>query len=213
MAQTAAGNRLTAQHQAAIEKQRQEIERSFRRIWPGASWAEFAPKFDGWVKGEAFTLTQAMKTRAANLGGTYYSAFRVAEKIPGGARVRVVNKLDLEQFVIAMRATALVSLTSAQSKSRKALDETQAGLYLAEGDELALSATLGAVTRLALDGDRETVLESIRTDKVARGYQRITEGNACAFCDMLAGRGAVYGEESSTFQAHDHCACSSEPAF
>jgi hypothetical protein len=190
-----------------------EIERAFRRIWPNANWAEFAPRFDGWVKGEAFTLTQGMKTRAANLGGTYFSAFRVAERIPGGARVRVANKLDLEQFIIAMRATALVSLTRAQSLSRNAIDEEHAEHYLDEGNEHALNATLGAVTRLALDGDRQTVLESIRTDRVARGYQRVTDGNACDFCQMLAERGAVYGDESASFEAHDKCGCSAEPAF
>lgn len=44
-------------------------------------------------------------------------------------------------------------------------------------------------------------------------YRRITSGTACAFCRMLAGRGAVYSENTGRFQAHDHCACTAEPDF
>jgi hypothetical protein len=37
--------------------------------------------------------------------------------------------------------------------------------------------------------------------------------HACDFCEMLADRGAVYGEASADFEAHDHCSCSAEPVF
>jgi hypothetical protein len=41
----------------------------------------------------------------------------------------------------------------------------------------------------------------------------VTSGNACDFCSMLADRGAVYGEASAEFEAHDHCSCSAQPVY
>ena len=45
------------------------------------------------------------------------------------------------------------------------------------------------------------------------GYRRVTSGNACAFCSMLASRGAVYSQRGASFEAHDGCSCSPEPVW
>jgi hypothetical protein len=45
------------------------------------------------------------------------------------------------------------------------------------------------------------------------GWQRVASDNACAFCEMLAARGAVYSEESADFEAHDGCTCTVEPVW
>lgn len=75
----------------------------------------------------------------------------------------------------------------------------------------AVSAASGQ--RLALDAGREVLVETIRSDERARGWERVTSGNACAFCESLAGRGAAYSEQTSGFQAHDGCGCSAEPVY
>lgn len=78
----------------------------------------------------------------------------------------------------------------------------------------ALSMTLGTASRIALDGGRTTVLNTVQHDPVAVGWYRVTDGQPCAFCALLASRGIAYkSEKSADFQAHNHCGCSAAPAF
>jgi len=73
---------------------------------------------------------------------------------------------------------------------------------------------LGTATRLVLDGGRRTLVESIRADPRAEGWQRVTSGSPCAFCAMVASRGPAYASErAARFEAHDHCGCSAEPYY
>jgi len=78
---------------------------------------------------------------------------------------------------------------------------------------VALVRVSGAVARHVLDSARETLLASVRADRRARGWARVTSAEPCKFCAMLASRGAVYSATSGVFQAHDHCGCTLEPAF
>jgi hypothetical protein len=96
------------------------------------------------------------------------------------------------------------------------------GLYgarslLSQGRRDAAAQTLvkvsGAVGRHVLNAGRDTVLRSTRADPRARGWRRVTSGNPCPFCSMLAGRGAVYSKEGGDFGAHDHCSCSLAPSW
>lgn len=63
------------------------------------------------------------------------------------------------------------------------LDELMASI----GNQLAAEAG-----RLAEDGGREAVHEAVDNDPRAVGYYRQPQPGACAFCLMLASRGAVY---------------------
>jgi hypothetical protein len=71
----------------------------------------------------------------------------------------------------------------------------------------------GGLERRIADVSRETVMGSSVQDPQARGWQRVTSGDGCEFCEMLASSGAVYTEESADFASHDHCLCSAVPAF
>ena len=44
-------------------------------------------------------------------------------------------------------------------------------------------------------------------------WRRVADGQPCAFCAMLAGRGPVYSEESVQFHTHDYCGCTVEPVY
>jgi hypothetical protein len=84
----------------------------------------------------------------------------------------------------------------------------------------ALTTTLGTASRVALDGGRTTIIGTTLEDPVALGWYRVTDGNPCAFCALLAsrvalkGRGSLYhSEETAGFKAHDHCACVAAPLF
>lgn len=63
-------------------------------------------------------------------------------------------------------------------------------------------------SRHVRSADRELTTYTAR--KNGRKWARRTNGEACAFCAVLASRGAVYGVKY--FEAHNHCDCSAEIA-
>lgn len=73
---------------------------------------------------------------------------------------------------------------------------------------------LGGVTeKLVADQGRDAVITAVQQDPEAKGWARVAEPGACAFCAMLATRGAVYKKDTADFQSHDHCRCIPEPVF
>ena len=87
-------------------------------------------------------------------------------------------------------------------------------LWSSEPDPaLALTNLDGGVTRLALAPGRDTIVESTKADPANPRYARTPDAGACEFCLMLAGRGAVYAEDTAGFDAHDRCKCGAVPIF
>jgi hypothetical protein len=65
-----------------------------------------------------------------------------------------------------------------------------------------------------LDLGRDSIIDSVHKDTQAEAWARVTEPKPCAFCALLATRGAVYkSEKSAEFEAHDHCRCHAQPVF
>src|SRR5690625_2509458 len=78
----------------------------------------------------------------------------------------------------------------------------------------ARTLVLGGLQRRIKNVGRETVMGSSIQDPQADGWQRIAQSDACLFCQMLAGRGDVYGEETTAdFAAHDWCSCEATVAW
>jgi hypothetical protein len=92
----------------------------------------------------------------------------------------------------------------------------------------------GAASRHVLDGGNRSALKLIEDDDRLIGYIRVTDGDPCYFCAMLASRGPVYrtprragpnvrGERNAraglafegegAWKVHDNCACTVEPVF
>lgn len=73
----------------------------------------------------------------------------------------------------------------------------------------------GGAQKRVVNAARLTVMDNAARDPQAIGTQRYARSSGgCGFCQMLAGRGAVYrSEDSATFAAHDHCHCVAVPAF
>lgn len=59
---------------------------------------------------------------------------------------------------------------------------------------------------------RDTITTSSRRDPASPGWRRVASGG-CNFCQMLAGRGAVYRSDTARFASHKNCHCSAEPVF
>src|SRR5690625_606941 len=79
--------------------------------------------------------------------------------------------------------------------------------------DAARSLVAGGLQRRIADVGRRTVMGSAVADPGADGWQRVASGGGCSFCSMLAGRGAVYTEETVDFASHDHCRCTTAVAW
>jgi hypothetical protein len=73
----------------------------------------------------------------------------------------------------------------------------------------------GIVRRQTLMGGRTTIARTAGRDRRAIGWRRVTDGNPCAFCAMLASRGPAYRSDASAggLQYHGHCGCTAEVMY
>lgn len=202
MAATLAGSRLTERHRTAQLALRALALRQVMEIWPAFDVDDSARS---WPAVETALLAVIGERRAvsASLAAGYFEAFRAAERV-GDVASPVLAAFD-EGAVARAR-------TSLQVTGYVTIERLRA-LKHADPAQIALVRVSGAVTRHLLEGGRETLLMSVRSDRRARGWARVTSAEPCEFCSMLASRGAVYRAGSGRFQAHDHCGCSAEPVY
>lgn len=200
MARTGAGSTLTARHRQAQLTLSAQALRDFTRVWP--LWRGDERSFRDLVA-VTLPLAAAHHRTSSSLASAYYSAFRRIEGAGGSPQPRAADPLDRASLTSSLYVTGSVM-------TRKSI---AAGFSPQAARQNALVRVSGALTRHVLSGGRDAVLRSSAADREARGYQRVTGGSPCAFCAVLATRGAVYGESSADFQAHDHCSCSAEAVY
>ncbi|MGW2010853.1 VG15 protein [Streptomyces nigrescens] len=67
--------------------------------------------------------------------------------------------------------------------------------------------------KLVTDQGRGTVQGAVAKDHQATAWARSAALGACAFCRLLAARGAVFKQDTVEFRAHDGCHCMALPVF
>lgn len=70
--------------------------------------------------------------------------------------------------------------------------------------DVALTLLSGGLQRLILNQARDTTFDAVATDPVGARYARHASANACAFCALMATRGATYASESSALTTSGH---------
>lgn len=130
---------------------------------------------------------------AAAVAADWYDEVRAAERVPGKFR-------------------AFMQPSPYQDATEPAVRRMAAALFTDHPDTMLTGLTATA-SKYVLAAGRETVTRSADRDPRASGWQRVTSGNACGFCRMLAGRGAVYKETSVNFGAHKSCNCAAVPSW
>lgn len=201
MARTAEGAALTEQHRRAQLQLRAQALRAYAAIWP--LWTGDETSFQRLLDA-AVPLVRTFHTLSASLAGGYFENFRAAERVGGSAAPVLAGALAETQI----RGTLHVTGADMARRAILAGQSPQAAM------QTAFVRTSGTSSRLVLNGGRDTVLLSSAEDGRARGWRRVTSGKACAFCAMLASRGAAYLSESTAeFQAHDHCSCAAEALY
>lgn len=66
-----------------------------------------------------------------------------------------------------------------------------------KSDSTVFALLAGSVQRLIANAGRDTVRANVMRDRIRVGYARIPKAGCCAFCSMLASRGAVYNSAES----------------
>ncbi len=203
MARTDAGEALTEAHRAIQIRLVVGLVRDLAALWRPVDPADIRGTLEPFARaGVALTLNA--RRASASAARSYYVTFRQVEGVAGLMDVA----LALDPPADVMRGGLFGSAAQGIVNARRR------GASVAAAAENGFSKVSGAAVQLAANGGRETLLGAIAKDPEARGYQRVTDGDPCAFCRMVASRGILaYDETSAGFKSHGHCGCTAEPAF
>lgn len=197
MARTKAASTLTEQHRRGQLAIRALAIRQFFRLWP--LWKGDEASFQD-LLAATFPLVLSAHRLSSTFAASYFQTFRAAEEIDGDAFPQIALPLE-EKRVFGTLHLVGSDMTKQALLSGKSPEEAM---------QLALVRTSGSVGRFTLDGGRETIVNSSTEDAKALGWARVTDGDPCSFCRLLASRGPVYKESTVGFEAHDHCGCGAE---
>jgi hypothetical protein len=201
VAATETGRALTEQHRKAQLQIRAQALQDYTRLWP--VWEGDEGSFVQMVLA-TIVLVKGYQVISSQTAGNYFQSFRIAEGAKGEARTKLADPVDEEKVRAALFATGQLAVKQSLESGKSA--EHARGV--------ALTQTSGAVSTQILNGGRETILQSVGDDKAALGWCRVTDGDPCAFCALLAGRGPIYKEEATAdFQAHGNDGCTAEPVY
>lgn len=173
-----------------------------------ATWGILDPadldgSFDTWLR-VVRPIVDAQRIESASLAGNFYlTAREIADVATSPPSLFTAGPVNLRQLATSMLVTGPASIRAARARG---VAPTRA---LAVSEARAARAAM----RHTLNAGRDTILRTVHADDAAVGWQRIASGTACKFCNMLAGRGAVYRAGTVDFRAHDGCSCSAAPSF
>lgn len=171
-------------------------------LWELLDPEDIAGTLERWLAA-ATSAVSARHAQSAALARAYYRAIRLEQL---GSTLPAA--LPVPPLVPAAVRTSLTVTGPVQL--RRALGR---GVPIRDAAQAAAVASARAGSRQALEGGRETITYSVRSDPRARGWIRVTGGEPCDFCVMQAGRGAVYSATTVDFASHANCQCQPEPAF
>lgn len=203
MATTPAGARLTQTHRAAQLAVRARSLQGLVALWRAVDPADLKNTIG--VFTEAATLLAANGFEdSATVAARYITQFRAAEGASGTLALPRAQRPDRIAIAADLRGAALKGI----------IDGRRAGLSTPGAARAGLARVTGALAKQVLTGGWMTILNAVQQDPEVTGWTRVTSGDPCAFCRMLASRGQVYkSEKSADFEAHGSCACTPEPVY
>lgn len=147
---------------------------------------------------------------SASLGADFYDAQREAAGALDPFTVPVADPPLPEQSEASLRwATKDVWERDPEDPATTDAQREPVEVRLEQAEKKAAAVAQKLVT----DTGRGTVREAVRQDRQATAWARSAALGACAFCKLLATRGAVYKQDTADFRAHDGCHCGVVPVF
>jgi hypothetical protein len=160
-----------------------------------------------WLAAMNQVVAQYSQTSAA-LAAEFYDAQREAAGVPGPFTVPLADPPPEEQTTASLRwATKDLWPRVPDDATPAQLEPMDVRLDQAEKKAEQVAQ------KLVADTGRGTVQAAVRQDRQATAWARSAARGACSFCKLLASRGAVYGEDTADFRAHDGCHCGVIPVF
>ncbi|MEU6204584.1 hypothetical protein ABZ814_13465 [Micromonospora musae] len=158
---------------------------------------------DAWLDSvfdRLLTIIRGGWVTSRRIGDRY---LREHARVEGRAVVPVSAMWVPERVIASVRVTGPVEF-------KRHLERT--GSVVAAKRVMADTLSASA-QRHALAGDRDTVMATVAESGVIVGWRRVVDADPCAFCALLASRGAVYSKATVGFQAHDGDECTAEPLY
>lgn len=126
-------------------------------------------------------LMRPFLSASADVAAQWYTTLRFNARVPGRFSPVLAPLVPDEQFAAVVRYAVKPLFTP---------------LGVNPGASV-LALLGGASQKLIANHGRDTISGSALKDPVKVGYARIPKSGSCAFCGMLASRGAVYRSEAS----------------
>ena len=194
-------DRLTVEHRQQVDQIRRSVAAQLALLWSDTfntadirgSWERFAAV--------ALPIIADGYDLSAQDAQAYLRRFRRSAGVPGRAPFTAIPALSQVRVRKSLEFTARYMT----------LRGIQVGKTAQQAAQSALVRTIGSAGRFVSEGSHATVRESLKADPQARGWRRITDGDPCPWCGDQAAKGVV--SVNYRFGAHDHCSCSSAPAY
>ncbi|MFD3999829.1 VG15 protein [Streptomyces rubiginosohelvolus] len=188
----------------------------------GRLWRLFSPAqsstFPDWLEA-ANEMVARYGDMSASLAAEFYDAQRAGADADGAFTVPLADAVP-DQAEASLR-WATHDVWPADGGAEAGRDPLASRLAVAE------RRTEAVTQKLVADQGRETVRRAVREDRQAVGYARAAALGACAFCRLMASRGAVYATaesagreanerfsgDASVVKFHDDCHCAIIPVF
>ncbi len=218
MALTDEGRRLTEEHrlaQLAVGANAAIISES---LWDMLDPYDLDGSRQAWIA-SSLIAAQLQFGQSTSLAETYVSSYQAVE-LPGA------NEIVIRPYFRPERVAEDLDLAGPQYI--KALVRDQ-GLTPEQAHSAARSRMVGVSRKHAMSGGRGLIENTNNQDRRAIGYRRVTDGDPCTFCAMLASRGAHFGTQrahsvyrsertalvrsSDGGKFHLHCACATEIVY
>lgn len=217
MASSTAGRAVTTAYRLAQGRLSARVVAEVLSVWRSLDPLRLTDP--GWA-GQVLSVLTRHRDDSAELAAAYYREFRRAE---APAAAEFAPRAGPAGRSAQWRDRALTSLrvTGTCAVARLVVG----GWDPARALDLAGPGVAAASSRHVLDAGRTAIRTAVRDDRAARGWLRVTDEDPCAFCAMLASRGAIgkavlYGSERSATttagtgeEYHDGCGCQAEPVF
>lgn len=196
-------------HRRSQLKIRARYLREFMDLWPVLNKASSSDDVARWLRLNV-ALVRRWQQPSRALAVEFYRSQHMAQ-LGRPAALKTAPEMPAEQITRNLLGRGPGVLRRLEAK----------GLTELIAEERAQAAAAASGSRMVLAGGRQAL--EVQT---ALGFMRVTDGDPCYFCAMLASRGAVYqtagtaGREANDrfageglFKFHDDCGCSILPIF
>lgn len=178
-------------------------------LWPELDVENLDRSTPSWVAANA-AVVDRFHGESSDLAAAYISEYRTAEI---GADTEATVKATLDR-----RLNQATLLLAGPVRVKTLIG---AGMAPDVAHRAALTKFSGIVRRQSLAGGRHTIADTTRVDQQAIGWRRVTYGDPCTFCALLASRGPVYSSRARAgsvrsgdgLEFHGHCGCTAELVY